>query len=67
MVNGKVDSALVGTYVFLMSEALAASTLPSYGSHESAYLQFYDGRGIAPLPLTDLGLCGFICHYASIF
>ncbi len=42
-VNGKVDSALVGTFVFLMSEALAASTLSSYGSHESAYLQFCDG------------------------
>jgi hypothetical protein len=60
------SSALLGTYMFLMSAALAASTLSTYTSHERAYLLFCSGHGIPAMPLSEYGLLGFVCHYFTL-
>jgi hypothetical protein len=49
--------------MFLMSAALAASTISTYASHEKAYLLFCSGHGIPAVPLSEHGLLGFVCHY----
>jgi len=60
------SAALLSTFTTLLLTGLASSTLSSYQTHETSYLQFCSDFGCAPLPVLEATVLGFMCQYFTL-